>query len=394
MKCEKCGSENTPGGQFCQECGSALSVTQTTPPSPTPQAGSFTAPQGSPAPAPQAGSFTAPQSSPAPAPQGGSFTAPQGSPAPAPQGNSFQAPGGNTPPPKKKKTALIVILIAVAAFILLAVVGGILLVSQFLGGKGDNMNTTSASGMAPSTSTNTAPAMADGEVSFTNASDLTVFRMYISETTDDSWGEDVLGSAVINSGDTFSLMLPQGASVYDILLRDYDDIEYTFFDITLEPGFTLTYTGANGGTIDVYNLSGELIQTSSLNAPAAPTSTATNADTGVATDSVSINLETLGGVGIVNNSDITIFRLYVSQSDDSQWGDDVLGASTVANGEHFIIPLNEAGISYDIRVEDASGNYYDFYQVLLDPDEILVFNGTTLEHYLSSGNLYQEVPVA
>ena len=74
-------------------------------------------------------------------------------------------------------------------------------------------------------------------VTIVNNTGYTVYFLYISPATSDSWGEDRLASdQVLYSGQTVSVNLPQPLSVtnkYDIMLEDSDGDTYSKYNVTV-----------------------------------------------------------------------------------------------------------------------------------------------------------------
>ena len=56
-----------------------------------------------------------------------------------------------------------------------------------------------------------------------------------------------------------------------------------------------------------------------------------------------------------NRGSQTIMELYVSSSQDSNWGDDLLGANVLAAGQSFIVRLPNGQCINDIRIVAAGG---------------------------------------
>lgn len=64
---------------------------------------------------------------------------------------------------------------------------------------------------------------------------------------------------------------------------------------------------------------------------------------------------------IVNQTGATLYFLYASPSDSETWGDDLLGAAVLGNGETHRIRLRaaaEAAGLYDVRAIDSNDNEY------------------------------------
>jgi len=65
-------------------------------------------------------------------------------------------------------------------------------------------------------------------VTFRNVTGETLFYLYISERTDDSWGEDWLGANVLPNNDTYTTRLLTGE--YDVMATDLnEDTTWTFW---------------------------------------------------------------------------------------------------------------------------------------------------------------------
>ena len=78
---------------------------------------------------------------------------------------------------------------------------------------------------------------------------------------------------------------------------------------------------------------------------------------------------------IVNETGFTIHYIYVSESDNEDWEEDVLGENILENEEVFTLrlakPLSAAN-RYDIRLVDSDGDSYSKYNVLIN-DNMFVF---------------------
>lgn len=150
-----------------------------------------------------------------------------------------------------------------------------------------------------------------------NNSGVDIWYVFISPTTETTWGNDWLGSDIIPAGSTytFSNITP---GMYDLMAADSSQNPVASqMGVSLNGQYTWTVTNQGGGG---------------------------------------------GGIGggnatltIINNSGVTIFYAYVSPSTSPDWGNDVLGASTIANGESFTVTGIVPG-TYDLKVEDSSHN--------------------------------------
>ncbi len=276
------------------------------------------------------------------------------------------------------------------------VIGGIILVATlFVGGSvlSDDSNSIAAANSRITQSTinpagnsidpngGGAPVASEGDVLILNESAVTIFRLYVSENTDSEWGEDVLGSSVISGGESLSVTLPQGSSTYDVKIEDSDGATYEFYGLLLDPGESLVFTSEAGGTLEHYYASGEFYQAVTVTGGVSGTDVNNDTEPVASGDSIQF----------INESSFTVFRLYMSETTDDQWGDDQLGTSVVSSGEGFMLNLPQSG-TYDIKVEDDNGNEYAFTGLVLDPNETLIFseaNGGTIDQYLDSGDLYE-----
>lgn len=61
---------------------------------------------------------------------------------------------------------------------------------------------------------------------------------------------------------------------------------------------------------------------------------------------------------LVNDTGVTIDKLYVSPHDSDDWEEDILGADTLPSGETLEIKFNRAEKApvWDLRIEDSKGN--------------------------------------
>jgi len=67
-------------------------------------------------------------------------------------------------------------------------------------------------------------------------------------------------------------------------------------------------------------------------------------------------------VEIMNSTGYTVIYLYIADSSDSSWGDDVLGNDVMMDGEvsaGYVTP--NSGSVYDISAEDEDGYTYEVY---------------------------------
>lgn len=96
-------------------------------------------------------------------------------------------------------------------------------------------------------------------IKFTNDTIYDFYEIYISPTTSDQWGDDVLGSlGVLSANSSFNVQLPIGnVATYDIRIIDEDFDEYLFSGMTLQDGNEISvYFGYEGLAATVYGQSG------------------------------------------------------------------------------------------------------------------------------------------
>lgn len=79
---------------------------------------------------------------------------------------------------------------------------------------------------------------------------------------------------------------------------------------------------------------------------------------------------------LVNKTGIEIYSLYVTPHDSDDWGDDILGADTLAANEDLEITFSrkEKAKLWDLRIEDSSGNYIEWDNInLLKVSEVTLY---------------------
>ena len=64
---------------------------------------------------------------------------------------------------------------------------------------------------------------------------------------------------------------------------------------------------------------------------------------------------------VVNNTGIVINDLYVAFANEEEWGEDMLGAETLGDGESIEINFegySDDQCSFDVMIGDTEGNYF------------------------------------
>ena len=89
-------------------------------------------------------------------------------------------------------------------------------------------------------------------------------------------------------------------------------------------------------------------------------------------------------VAIVNNTGFECYELYIKPASDQGWGNDLLGAEILPNGQSIrvklIIPLGIADI-YDIRMVDIDNDTYTKYRLHLANGSNIVFTKRDADDY-------------
>ena len=88
----------------------------------------------------------------------------------------------------------------------------------------------------PATFTNTQAALAEA-ISFEliNNSSQDVWYLYVSPSTDDNWGEDILGEDIIYAGESAEVVIDDGLATceYDLLAVSDTDVELQDYGLDL-----------------------------------------------------------------------------------------------------------------------------------------------------------------
>jgi len=95
-----------------------------------------------------------------------------------------------------------------------------------------------------------------------------------------------------------------------------------------------------------------------------------------------LSAQSMPSIRIVNNTGYTIYQIYVSPSEDDEWGDDILGDEILENGKTFTyrlrFPLNRVSV-YDIGVIDEDGDDYIKWEVTVTNNASIVFTTEDME---------------
>jgi len=184
-------------------------------------------------------------------------------------------------------------------------------------------------------------------IKIANNTGYTVYYVYVSPVTSDSWGADRLGSGVLSTGQTLTVGSLTLGIAYDIHLVDEDGDAYTKRNVRLSPNQTVVFT------------------ISDLN-------TAQNNTTTPITTTPELPI-----VKIINNTGYTVYWVYISPTSADGWEEDVLDDDVLLNGQsvnvrlpYFLNTIN----SYDIRLKDSDGDTYTKWNVLISTNKVIEFN--------------------
>lgn len=78
---------------------------------------------------------------------------------------------------------------------------------------------------------------------------------------------------------------------------------------------------------------------------------------------------------LVNNTGVEIHALHVAPHSSDEWGEDILGQDTLANGESLNIkfPSRTRTAHWDLRIEDEKGNSVTWESIdLLEVSEVIL----------------------
>ena len=167
-----------------------------------------------------------------------------------------------------------------------------------------------------------------------------IWYVYISPSTDDSWGDDWLGSDILYDGDSVEFNVYDG--VYDIRLVDEDDDEYIRYGVEVYGDYEWWVTLDDLGEAD-FSYSGY-----------------DDGGTVYGDAPVTIFNDTGG---------YDIWYVYCNPSSYSNWGDDRLGSEILYSGNEFTFWV-DGGDYYDIQCVDEDDDTYTFWEVWVGNDGI------------------------
>lgn len=145
-------------------------------------------------------------------------------------------------------------------------------------------------------------------LTLSNNSGQTVCYVYISPSDSPTWGDDWLGSDVVPSGGSYVFSVPPGS--YDLMAENCSSNEIdTRWSVSLSGSYSWSIAPVNA-TVTLYNNSGQ-----------------------------------------------TIWYVYISPSDSTEWGSDWLGSEVVPSGSSHVFSVPPG--TYDLKADDSSHNVID-----------------------------------
>jgi hypothetical protein len=162
-------------------------------------------------------------------------------------------------------------------------------------------------------------AAQDASFYVTNRSGMTINEVRVSSSAESNWGNDLLGTNVMNSG--------QRLRVYP--RQCVNDIRVVY---------------SNGQAEERRR-----INTCNIN------------EVVFGSGGASSGREQLSGADfrVWNRSGRTINELYVSSSNNNSWGSDRLGQQVLGPGRYWTVRQSETGCSFDLRVVFADGGVFE-----------------------------------
>ncbi|MDA3950201.1 MAG: hypothetical protein PF508_13415 [Spirochaeta sp.] len=176
-------------------------------------------------------------------------------------------------------------------------------------------------------------------IEFVNNTGYDIFHVFFSPGDSDYWGPDVLdATTVLGNGEAVSFLVhhPQGCNTFDIMAVDEDYDAYYRWDVEVcdDRDNRITLTLKDYAEENVSNI--ELIE-----------------------------------AAFVNDTPYDMWLVFLSPSDSSYFGVDVLGGSTVigqGDGTAMYIPVGSEEVLYDVISFDEDGDRYVF-QIGIDNSE-------------------------
>jgi V8-like Glu-specific endopeptidase len=193
-----------------------------------------------------------------------------------------------------------------------------------------------------------ASGQSGSSVKIVNKTGYTVYYVYLSPVSSESWGSDRLGASILQNGQTLTVSsLPLNSNnQYDIRLVDEDNDSYTRRNVRLSQNQTIEFT--------VNDFDGRSTTMGNSNEQSS--------------------------VRIVNKTGYTVYYVYVSPTSTDKWEEDILGDDVLPNGQSVTVryPLNSTN-RYDIRLEDSDGDTYTKWNILITPNGTVEFTMSDID---------------
>ncbi|MFW5684734.1 MAG: hypothetical protein ACOC1I_07770 [Spirochaetota bacterium] len=189
------------------------------------------------------------------------------------------------------------------------------------------------------------------DIVFENRTGATIYFLYASGTTSDTWGEDLLGRTVLPDGSTFRARLRSSAPSFDIRAVDASDNEYLIW------GWT----------------------------PGSSSRVVLGAEAFVGSRGAADSSDALSWIVIVNDTNYDIVEIHLSPSSANEWndGEQLLGPGEIVHhGEDFRVDIDADRydtLVYNIMLVDVDGDRYIKWGVNLELETQIVYTLDDLE---------------
>ena len=182
----------------------------------------------------------------------------------------------------------------------------------------------------------------------------TIYYAYASQSTSDNWEDDVLEDDVLHDGESFTVRPLASLDIavqYDFMLLDGNGEAYMKWNVPITEESKIVFT------IDDFGATKRQTSSSYVNLS-------------------NISIDDLSLFKIINNTEKTVYYVYVSPVTSDSWGDDVLDEEVLYDGDSFAVilwePL-EVVNRYDIMLVDLDGYTYTKMNVEIEEDVEIIF---------------------
>ena len=184
-------------------------------------------------------------------------------------------------------------------------------------------------------------------ITIVNNTGSAIWSLFISSSASHNWGDDRLGSGLIQNGESIELQLPFAINVvnrYDIMLTNSSGSTFTKFDVLVSPDERIEFTAANRDREIGWRPNaaprGEMIT-------------------------------------IVNNTGYPIMGALIRPFSSSAWGENRLEVNQIiSNGESVTLPLPlplDTVNRFDIRLTDTDKDTYTKVKAAISASGRIVF---------------------